>query len=81
MRVPPGPGTHGRSSALTKNGLLGKSACGLGSSKCKLAGISPWRSARTVLISAPMPAASPVWPMLDFNEPMAQNCRSSVPRR
>ena len=24
------------------------------------------------------PAASPVWPMLDFNEPIAQNCVSSV---
>ena len=79
MRVPPGPGVHGRSSALTKNGLFGKSACGLGASKCRLGGISPCCSASTVLIRPPMPAASPVWPMFDFSEPMAQNCLSSVP--
>jgi hypothetical protein len=30
------------------------------------------------LINDMMPAASPVWPMFDFSEPMAQNCRSSV---
>ena len=32
MRVLPGSTVHGRSSALTKNGLFAKSACGLGDS-------------------------------------------------
>ena len=51
MRVPPGPGSHGRSSAFTKNGLFGKSACGFGSSKWRLGGISRFCSESTVLIS------------------------------
>ena len=73
-----GPLGQGRTSVLTKKGLLGRSIAGCGASKCRL-GTSVWcLSMRHVLISPAIPEAASRWPMLVFTEPSAQCARLSL---
>jgi hypothetical protein len=40
-----------------------------GRSTCSVLGSTPWRRARTILMTLATPEASWVWPMLDFTDP------------
>ncbi len=52
-----------------------QSTCDDGSSMCRVLGNTPWRIARTILITPATPAAACVWPMFDFTDP-SQSGRS-----
>ena len=46
-----------------------QSTCEDGGWACSVRGSWPWRSAMTILITPPTPAAPCAWPMLDLSDP------------
>ena len=73
----PGP-AHLVNLVGTKNGEDAKSIFGLGVSKCRLGGISPVLRQWATLIIPASPEMVLRWPILDFSEPMPQNCLREV---
>ena len=60
---------HSRASVSSDTAPADQSTCGVGTSTCSVLGISPCRTACTILITPPAPAAAEVWPMLDLIDP------------
>src|SRR3954471_3411817 len=63
------PADHSTGSRSHSTEPADQSPCGLGSSACSVGGSTPWRSASTILITPPTPAAAELWPMFDLSEP------------
>jgi hypothetical protein len=68
---PPSAG-HGVAVSTTRTFMSAQATCGLGAAKWRLAGMTPWRIASTVLKIPAMPAADSQCPMLLFNAPMCK---------
>ncbi len=60
---------HGLDSVSRETAPDVQSTCGDGSSMCRVSGMTPLRSAITILTRPATPAALWVWPMFDFTEP------------
>ena len=63
------PRCHGWGSVRSFTSPASQSTCGDGASTWSVGGSRPWRSASTILITPPTPAAAWAWPMFDFSEP------------
>ncbi|PSK61034.1 hypothetical protein B0E53_06884 [Micromonospora sp. MH33] len=74
----PAPG-QGRASVANSTAPADQSMCGDGSSTCRVAGTTPARMARIILITPATPAAAWVWPMFDFTEPSSSGSVRSCP--
>ncbi len=83
---PETPATRGRGPrrqvvgrSATRTFIWSQAISGLGSVKCRLAGIRPCRSASTVLMTEAMPAADSQCPMLLLTEPRCSGWPGSRP--
>ena len=65
----PGTAGHGTAPASSRTCPASQSTCGDGTSACSVAGSSPCRIARIILITPAAPAAACVCPRFDFTDP------------
>ncbi|PSK62140.1 hypothetical protein B0E53_05957 [Micromonospora sp. MH33] len=67
---------HGVGSVTRVTAPAVQSTCGVGRSTCRVAGTTPCRMARTILMIPAMPAAAWVWPMFDLIDPSSSGAAS-----
>ncbi len=70
---------QGRCSVSSSTAPAVQSTSGVGRSTCRVAGSAACRSAWTILITPPIPAAAAECPMLDFNEPSSSGRSTGRP--
>ncbi len=70
---------HSRASVSSSTAPADQSTWVVGSSTCRVGGMTPWRIACTILITLATPAADCAWPMLDFNDPSHNGLPGSRP--